>query len=135
MKYFKFFGTFQMSEVCGTLGRWNTVLRTIEQKLINFFKQFVCHTCSQHDSNLKVKTTFFNTKQDEAADFETTWKNQRFEDFGGRRRGMDDANARPLKRKLTMVAPQPQLTIVPGFCKQKKMKLISGLLQHQLFKV
>jgi len=25
-----------MSEVCGTLGRWNTVPRTMEQNLINF---------------------------------------------------------------------------------------------------
>ncbi len=94
-------------------------------KFNTFFIQFVFQTYSQHDSNLKInfKQLFLNTKQDEAADFETTWKNQRFEDFGGRRRGMDDANARPLKRKLTMVAPQPELTIIPAFCKQKKNEI------------
>jgi hypothetical protein len=117
--------------------KYNTSLisEVYETKFNKFFIQFVFHTYSQHDSNLNVKKNFFNTKQDEAADFETTWKNQRFEDFGSRRRGMDDANARPLKRKLTMVAPQPELTIIPGFCKQKIMKLNSGRLQHQLFKV
>ena len=104
-------------------------------KFNNFFIQFVCHTCSQHDSNLKVKTTFLTQNKMR----QPIWK------LPGRTRDLRISVAvavawmtqtRDLSSASWPWSPHSlSWRSYLGFANKKIMKLISGLLQHQLFKV